>query len=96
MIDFKNIDKIPRRIVKHTVKEGDFYTKSMTSFEKESISDKYKDPEKMVVAVIDQVLCDEEGKSLNLSLSDLKALPDSLFRDITNACIGLVTGEKKS
>jgi hypothetical protein len=98
MIDFKNIDKIPRRITKHTVKEGDFYTKSMTSLEKETIANKYEggSDEEMIVAVIDKILCDDKGEELNLTLAQLKDLPDALFADITKACMGLVVGEKKS
>ena len=97
MIDFKNISKIPRRITKHTVDEGDFYTCSMTSLEKEEIYDnnKKKSDEDLMVIVVAKILCDDKGSLLNLSLKDLKALPDSLFHDIVNACMGNVLGKKK-
>ena len=98
MIDFNKINEIPRRIKKHTVKEGDFYTVSMTSLEKENIykDNKDKSEEDMVVIVIGKVLCDETGKLSNLSLKQLKSLPDALFEDIVKACMGMVVGEKKS
>ena len=98
MIDFKNAGEIPRRITKHTVKEGDFFTKSMTALEKEKLLEKYKGkPENdFVVAIIKAVLCDEEGNLLNLTLKNLKSLPDVLFQDITKACLGIAAGEKKS
>jgi len=98
MIDFTNIDKIPRRITKHTVSEGDFFTMSMTSLEKEDLHKKHKgkSEEKFMIEVISKVLCNEKGDALGLTLDQLKALPDALFRDITKACMGLVVGEKKS
>jgi hypothetical protein len=98
MIDFKNIDKIPRRITKHSVNEGDFYTLSISALEKEKLYDenKKKPEEEMIVIVLGKVLCDESGKLQNLSLEEFKKLPDALFKDIVNACLGQVTGEKKS
>ena len=97
MIDFKNIDKIPRRITKHTVDEGDFYILSMSALEKEQMHENNKKAtdEEMLVLLIDKVLCDAEGNKVSLSLDDLKRLPDALFADIVKATIGSL-GEKKS
>lgn len=98
MIDFRNASAIPRRITKHTVSEGDFYTKSITAFEKEQIyeNNKKASEEELIVIVIGKILCDEQGKELMLTIEELKNLPDALFKDITKACMGLALGEKKS
>lgn len=97
MIDFKNIDRIPRRITKHTVDEGDFYITSMTALEKEQLHENNKEAtdEEMLVILIDKVLCDVDGNKISLSLGELKRLPDALFTDIVKATIGSL-GEKKS
>lgn len=98
MIDFKNAKSISRRVTKHTVEEGDFYTCSITALEKEDVYNKNesKPEEVLMVEVLKLILCDEDGKLLDLSLEDLKNLPDALFQDIVSAAMGNVLGEKKS
>ena len=69
MIDFKNVK---RRIKKHTVEEGDFYLKDISSAEGKVIADKAgDDAEKSMGAFLRALMCDESGKLLNLSDEDL-------------------------
>jgi len=98
MIDFKNPSEIKRRVIKHKVDEGDFFTLSISALEKEEIYENNKDKseEELIVIVLSKILCDEKGELINLSIEDLKALPDALFKDMIKACMGMVIGEKKS
>jgi len=98
MIDFKNINKIPKRVTKHTVEEGDFFTVSISALEKEDLFEKNKkaSQEKLLTILLGAILCDEKGELLKLSLNDLKSLPDALFQDMINVCTNKITGEKKS
>jgi hypothetical protein len=97
MINFKKIDEIPRRITKHTVEEGDFYTVAISSLEKEALFEEDKEvTEKDLVKMVALTLCDDKGGLLKLSLKDLKSLPDALFKDIVKAVSGQMTGQKKS
>lgn len=98
MIDFKNINKIPRRIVKHTVEEGDFYTKSISALEKEEALKEFKDlpDDEMIIKMMGMVLCDEKGNLLNLTLDQFKSMGDALFADIVRAVTQSMTGQKKT
>ena len=98
MIDFKNAKKIKKRITKHTVEEGDFFTLSISSYEKENLVEDNKDKsdEENLVIFLGAILCDEKGKGLDLSLEDFKDIPDALFQDMIKVCMNMVTGEKKS
>ena len=99
MIDFKNPGKLKRRVTKHTVIEGDFYLRSLSSQEKEDMySDKKANAnnEDFIVDVIASVLCDEEGVLVDLSKEDLKLLQDTLFADIVSEVSFKVLGKKKA
>lgn len=97
MIDFKNIDQIKRRVTKHTVEEGDFYTVSISTLEKEQLiaDNKKATQEEMVVVALGAMLCDEKGKTLDLSMEELKSLPDVLFMDMARIIMQMATGKKK-
>lgn len=98
MINFKNAKKIKRRVTKHTVEEGDFFTISISCNEKEKLAEDNKDgsDEENLVVFLGATLCDEKGKGLDLSLEELFDIPDALFQDMIKVCMNMVTGEKKS
>ncbi len=94
MIDFKNVK---RRIKKHTVEEGDFYLRDISSAEGKVIADKAgDDTEKAMGAFLRALMCDESGELLKLSDKNLSEIPVGLLQDIMQAVQSLMYGEKKS
>jgi len=94
MIDFKNVK---RRIKKHTVEEGDFYLKDISSAEGKRIAEKSGDKiDVQMAAFLQALMCDKEGKLLELSTDELAGIPVGLLQDIMKALSVIMYGEKKS
>jgi hypothetical protein len=94
MIDFKNVK---RRIKKHTVEEGDFYLKDISSAEGKAIAEKAGDEvDNQMACFLQALMCDESGKLLKLSTDELAGIPVGLLQDIMKAVMAIMYGEKKS
>ena len=94
MIDFRNVK---RRIKKHTVEEGEFFLRDISSAEGKKIADKAgEDPEKILADFLQALMCDEQGEPLNLSVDELKNVGGSLLQDVMAAVMVIIHGEKKS
>ena len=95
MIDFTK--EIVRRVKKHTVEEGDFYLRDITSKEGKEIAEKAGDkPDQQVAAFLQAMMSDDKGALLNLTDSQLSKVPVGLMQDVVKAVTALVHGEKKS
>jgi hypothetical protein len=94
MIDFT---KVKRRVKKHTVEEGDFYLRDISSKEGKDIAKKAgKKVDLQVAAFLRSMMCDEKGELLNYTDDQLSEIPVSLMQDVVAAVTALVYGEKKS
>tara|TARA_B110000908_G_C10247025_1_gene449476 strand:+ start:1336 stop:1620 length:285 start_codon:yes stop_codon:yes gene_type:complete len=94
MIDFRNVK---RRIKKHTVEEGEFFLRDISSAEAKDLAEGAGDDAEKIIAVFLQALmCDEKGELLNLSLDDLKNVGSGLLKDVVTAVMAIIHGEKKS
>jgi len=94
MIDFRNVK---RRVKKHTVEEGEFFLRDITSKEGKEIAEKAgKRVDKQLAAFLQALMCDDKGELLNLSDDELTEVPVGLMQDVTAAVSALVHGEKKS
>jgi len=97
MINFKNI-KVIKTL---SLEQGDvhFLDQSSASIKRltESEAKKKKpNPEKVMLTLLDAMLCDEKGKLLNYSKADFEEMPRSIFQEIALFCQSLAMGEKKS
>ena len=94
MIDFKNVK---RRIKKHTVEEGEFFLRDISTAEGKRIADDAGDKlDEQVAAFLQALMCDEQGELLNLSIDDLQNIGGSLLQDVMAAVMAIIHGEKKS
>jgi hypothetical protein len=94
MIDFRNVK---RRIKKHTVEEGDFYLRDISTAEGKQIADQAGDKlDEQIAAFLQALMCDEKGELLNLSIDDLQDIGGSLLHDVMAAVEAIIHGEKKS
>ena len=93
MIDFRNVK---RRIKKHTVEEGEFFLRDISTAEGKKIADDAgEDPEKLLAAFLQALMCDEKGELLNYSIDDLTNFGSMLLQDVMAAVMVIIHGEKK-
>lgn len=94
MIDFT---QVKRRVKKHTVEEGDFFLRDISSKEGKAIAEKAgESADQQVAAFLQALMCDEDGKLLELSQDQLSDIPVGLLKDVVKAVTAIVYGEKKS
>jgi|TARA_R110002167_G_scaffold361826_1_gene580461 hypothetical protein len=97
MINFKNLVVIKTL----HLDQGDLYFLDQSSANIKRLTEaeskkKKPNPEKIILSLLDAMLCDAKGKLLNLTREDFEEMPRSVFQEIALFCQSLAMGEKKS
>jgi hypothetical protein len=97
MIDFKKLVVVKTL----TLEQGDVHFLDLSAAKIKSLTapelkKKKPDVEKMLLAFLDSMLCDEKGALCNLSKEDYENMPRSVFQELALFAQSLAMGEKKS